>query len=65
MLASASDDGSVRLWEFRRGRGARIVQALGTDVRGLSFSPDGRRLASAGGDGIVRVWEVTGARQGP
>jgi Tol biopolymer transport system component len=40
---------------------AQEARVLGThrgDVRGLAFSPDGKRLASGAGDGLVRVWDV-------
>ena len=32
------------------------------NVRGLSFSPDGRTLASASSDGTIRLWSVSSSR---
>ena len=63
-LASAGEDGTVRLWDPVTG----AVQATltGDDGRlsAVAFSPDGRQLASAGEDGTVRLWDpVTGAAQ--
>jgi WD40 repeat protein len=64
MLASASDDKTVRLWDVRTHR------QLGTPltghasiVYGVAFSPDGRTLASASDDETVRLWDVRTHRQ--
>jgi WD40 repeat protein len=57
LLASAGEDGSLKLWTLRP---ERIVRALaGGQVQSLSFSRDGRRLIAGGKDGIVRVWSIT------
>ncbi len=58
MLASASEDNTVRLWDVRTHEqlGPPIT---GRDrVRGIEFSPDGKTLAYASGDGTVRLLNV-------
>jgi hypothetical protein len=59
LLASASEDGTVRLWDVTRrqplGDGLQGHSSL---VRSVAFSPDGKLLASASHDGTVRLWEV-------
>jgi WD40 repeat protein len=58
-LATAGEDGSVKLWDLRPESSAR---ALGSGrVQALSFSRDGRRLYAAGQDGVIRVWSLTGS----
>jgi serine/threonine protein kinase/WD40 repeat protein len=59
VLATAGEDGSVKLWTLYPVRSVRpLAEAVGP-VRSLSFSRDGRRLYAAGQDGVIRVWPVT------
>jgi hypothetical protein len=57
LLASAADDGRVRLWEVETGT---LVRTLTGHIGGygVAFSPNGKLLASAGMDTKVRLWEV-------
>jgi WD40 repeat protein len=58
LLASASSDGTVALWD---GRGL-LLQRLETDgqaVTCLSWRPDGRHLAAGGDQGQWWLWPVT------
>lgn len=56
LLASASDDGTTRVWTDGKGESLCILEQRGA-VFNLAFSPlDGTRLATAGSDGTVHVW---------
>lgn len=59
-LASASEDGTVRLWDAAGGPAIATLEGHAGGVSGVAFSPDGRRLASADADGTVRVWDARG-----
>ncbi|MEH0541762.1 helix-turn-helix domain-containing protein [Streptomyces sp. B21-105] len=63
LLASASSDGTVRLWDVAARRAVGVLAGHHGPVRSVSFSPDGRTLASAGSDGTIRLWSVSGRRQ--
>jgi WD40 repeat protein len=56
-LASASTNGTVRVWDPRTGKEFRVLEGHSGAVRSVVFSPDGQHLASASDDGTVRVWD--------
>jgi cytochrome c len=56
-IASASWDGSVRVWSPRQGVQTRIGHD--GNVNAVAFAPDGA-VVSAGYDGTVRRWETDG-----
>jgi WD40 repeat protein len=58
-LATAGEDGTVRLWLLS---GQQIAQFKGDQgtISSVSFSPNGRCLAAAGEDGTIWLWPVEG-----
>jgi WD40 repeat protein len=63
LLATASDDKTVRLWDPATGDCLRILTGHPDGVWGVAFSPDGQLLATANGyDKTARLWDpATGA----
>ena len=61
LLATAGDDGSVRLWSLAdpgRPRQLASVHDSGSYVYTVVFAPDGRTLAAASTDNLTRLWDV-------
>jgi WD40 repeat protein len=56
-LLTASDDGTVRVWDLVDGT-SRVFRGHDDDVVRAHFSPDQRAVASASLDGTVRVWPL-------
>ncbi|XP_060551431.1 F-box-like/WD repeat-containing protein TBL1XR1 [Ruditapes philippinarum] len=62
ILASASFDSTVRLWEVERGTCIHTLTKHQEPVYSVAFSPDGKYLASGSFDKCVHIWNVsTGA----
>ncbi len=58
MLASASEDHTVRLWDVKSGQCLRILVGHSQYVLSVAFSPDGRIVASSSFDQTIRLWDV-------
>jgi WD40 repeat protein len=58
MLASASADDTVRLWDVGRRTQIATLKGHASDAHSVAFSPDGRTLASGSTDGTVMLWDV-------
>ncbi|MEL6352504.1 MAG: AAA-like domain-containing protein [Cyanobacteria bacterium J06627_28] len=57
-IASASNDGTVRLWDKRGQETLRLEHP--DQVTSVSFSPDGEIIASVGIDTAVKLWDRNG-----
>jgi WD40 repeat protein len=60
ILVSASEDGTVRMWEILTGREIRRLEGHQQHVTSLAVSGDGRRLASGSMDGTALIWQIDG-----
>jgi WD40 repeat protein/serine/threonine protein kinase len=57
-LASADDDGTVRVWDAASGAELLCLRGHENSVPSVAFAPDGRTLAGGCYDGTVRVWDA-------
>ncbi|WP_345660557.1 cytochrome D1 domain-containing protein, partial [Streptomyces iranensis] len=58
ILATASMDHSVKLWDTRSHRLLATLTGHTDIVNSVAFSPDGRTLATAGNDHSVKLWDT-------
>ncbi|KAL4067060.1 WD40-repeat-containing domain protein [Scleroderma yunnanense] len=58
-VASASRDGTVRLWDLKTGMPYFMIQGHTNTVTSVDLCSDGSLMASGSGDREVRVWKYT------
>jgi WD40 repeat protein len=58
LLASCSQDHTIRIWEFTAGHQTHILDVHTDSVTGVSFSYDGQLLASKSRDSTIRIWRT-------
>lgn len=64
MLLSASDDGTIRMWDLASGRQQRLIQEAGP-IRSFAISPEGKTIATAvtaPAEG-VSLWDLATGRR--
>ncbi len=67
-LASASNDGTVKLWNAQTGDLKQTHEEAGTEIHAIAFAPDGKTLALAavkeGGEGYVALVDLAAGTLG-
>lgn len=58
VIATASDDGQLRLWDARHSALVHSFSGHRGPVLGVAYSSAGKYVASASADGSVKIWDV-------
>ena len=59
IIASASRDNTIRLWNASTGDTIRTLRGHRNGVNSVAFSPDGQIIASGSWDDTIRLWNAS------
>ena len=59
-MATASFDGTVRLWDFAAGQETAVLAGHAAAVYAVTFAADGNTIATASQDQTIRLWNADG-----
>jgi WD40 repeat protein len=62
MLASASADKTIKLWDVAKAKIIATLEGHPNTVDAVAFSPDGKYLASVGWNSELRLWDGTNGK---
>jgi len=58
LIATASKDGTCRLWDTTAGQQLHVLEGRGPVVRACRFLADGNTIVTTGDDGFIRLWQI-------
>ena len=58
LLATASWDLTVKIWDVKSGREIKTLKGHAVPVHSVRFIPNGKQLVSSSWDGMVKVWDT-------
>jgi WD40 repeat protein len=58
ILASGSEDYTVKLWDVNTGQCLQSWQAADDEILSIAFSPDGKTLATSGNELAIKLWDI-------
>ncbi|KAJ5319743.1 hypothetical protein N7508_000026 [Penicillium antarcticum] len=58
VLASGSDDGTIKLWNLDTGNALQTLRGHLQWVRSIGFSLDGQTISSGSGDKTIKLWDT-------
>jgi WD40 repeat protein len=62
MLASASEDGVIKLWDPAIAKELATLKAHSKSIHSLAFSADSTMLVSGSEDNTIKIWELPKAK---